>query len=111
MTGLQTPLISNLMQAHKAWPKLSLWEKRVFKDLRLITSPDANWANLRKAHASILEKHGGRLFENALLAPTPVAGLEGGAPSKSLTGATKEDGFLPFMSEFSVRFNLSARRA
>jgi hypothetical protein len=90
------------MQAHKAWTRLSLWERRVFKDLRLITSAEGSWANVRKAHVSILDKHAGRLFEDVLYGSTAAVSTASPAPpesatAQSLTGATREDAFLPFM--------------
>lgn len=103
MHGLQTPIVDKLMQAHKAWPRLALWERHVFKDLRLITSAESCWINLRKAHASILDRHAGRLFEDVLLgsaAASPGATTPSqmkADTSRSLTGATREDAFLPFM--------------
>lgn len=112
MQGLQTPLIASVMQAHKAWPKLALWERRVFKDLRLITGPDGGWANVRKAHASVLAAHGGCFFEHALLGPAGVPAAAAASSTKSptaaapaastasLTGATREDGFLPFVGVY-----------
>lgn len=53
--GLQTPWVERLK---KTWSRVGLWEMRIFKDLKALTSPRGNFRPLRNAmNAMVADEH------------------------------------------------------
>lgn len=101
MSGLQTRWVNQAMG--RQWHKISVWEQRVFEDLRWFASRVGQFKFIRKATAAIIDAR--PLQSSGLESSSSVSGPTINSSGKAKAIDTKTS-CVPFLGVFDIIYGL-----